>query len=101
MRVNVAVEGKANVHQVLDALQAVALDVVINAQRMRHGIIDHAAIGVGKAEIVLEKVDMPKDMRGHQQIGDLRVGVEQKGQSGVAVEHNLVDFRQPHGAVEV
>ena len=44
---------------------------------------------------------MPKDMRRHQQIGNLRVGVEQKGQPGITVEHDLVDFRQPHGAVEV
>ena len=29
---------------------------------MCHGIVDHAAIGVRKAQVVFEKIDMPKDM---------------------------------------
>src|SRR5207249_10271294 len=57
--------------------------------------------GMSEAEVVLEKIDMPKDMCGDQEIGNLRVGVEEKGQTGVAVEDNLIDFRQPHGTVEM
>jgi hypothetical protein len=33
---------------------------------MRHGIVDHTAIGVRKAQIVFEEIDMPKDMRSDQ-----------------------------------
>src|SRR5215471_1916354 len=96
VRINMAVERKAYVHQVLDGLQAVALDIAINAQRMRHGIVDHVAVSRGKQRIVFEKIDVPKDMRGHEQVGNFGVGIEQKGQAGVAIEDDLIDFREPH-----
>src|SRR5215471_6095470 len=101
MRVRMAVKCKTNVHDVFDDLEAVALDVGVNAQRMRHGIVDHAAIGVRKAQVVFEEIDMPKDMGGDQQIGNLRVGVEQKGQSGITVKDNLINLGESHGAVEM
>ena len=62
MRIRMAVERKANVHEVFHNLEAVALDVCVNAQRMRHSIVDHAAIGIRKAQVVFEEIDMPKDM---------------------------------------
>ena len=101
MRVRMAVERKANVHEVFDSLEAVALDVRVNAQGVCHGVVDHAAIGIGKAHVVFEEVDVPKDMGGDQQIGNLRIGIEEKGQAGVAVEDNLINLGEPHGAVEM
>src|SRR5215468_3644673 len=98
--VNMAVERKADVHQVLDSLQAVALDIAINAESMRHGIVDHVAVGGSKQHIVFEKIDVPKDMRSHEQVGNFGIGIEQKGQTGVAIEDDLIDFREPHGAIE-
>src|SRR5262249_5542758 len=65
------------------------------------GIVDHAAIGVRKAQVVFEEIDMPKDMGSDQKIGNLRVGIEEKGQSGIAVEDNLINLRESHGAVEM
>src|SRR5215831_17229442 len=100
MGIDVAIEGKANVHQVLDRLQPVALDVAVDAQRVRHGIVDHVAISRGKQLVVLEKIDVTKHVGGHEQVGNFRVGIQQKGQTGITVENNLVDFRQAHGAIE-
>ena len=68
---------------------------------MRHGIVDHAAIGVRKAQIVFEEVDMSKDMGSDQQIGNIRVRIKQKGQPRVTVEDNLINLGEPHGAVEM
>ena len=99
--INMAVKGKANVHQVLDDVEPVALDIGVNAQGMCHRIVDHTAIGIGKVDVVFEKIDMRKNVRRHQQIRNLRVAVQQKGEARITVEHNLVDFRQPHGAIEV
>src|SRR4030095_14733620 len=96
-----AVERKANVHAVFHDLEAIALDVDVNTERMRHGIVDHAAIGIRKAQVVFEEIDMPKDVRSDQQVGNLRVGIEQKGQPGIAVENNLINLGEPHGAVEM
>src|SRR5919202_729657 len=100
MRIDMAVEGKSDVHQVLDRLQAVALDIAVDAQRVRHGIIEHVAVGGGEQGVVLEKIDVTKHVGGHQQVGNFRVGIQQKGQAGVTVEDDLIDFRQAHGAIK-
>ena len=80
----------ADVHEVFHGLEAVALDVRVNTQRLRHGIVHHAAMGMRTAQIVYEAVDMPKDMGRDQQMGDLRVGVEQQGQPGITGEDGLL-----------
>ena len=63
MRINVAVKGKSDVHQVLHHLKAVALNIAVNAQGMCHGIIDHVAICRGKHGVVLEKIHMTEHVR--------------------------------------
>jgi hypothetical protein len=68
---------------------------------MRHGIVDHAAIGIRKAQVVFEEVDMPKDMGRDQQIRNLWVGIEEKSQPGITIEDNLINLGEPHGAIEM
>ena len=61
-----------------------------DVHEVRHGIVHHAAMGVRTAQVVCEAVDMPKDMGRDQQMGDLRVGVEQQGQPGITGEDDLL-----------
>src|SRR2546421_10116430 len=100
MRIDMAIEGKANVHQVLDRLQPVALDVAVDTQRVGYSIVDHVAIGWGEQLVVLEKIDMTKHMGSHEQVGNFWVGIQQKGQARVTVEDDLIDFRQAHSPIE-
>ncbi len=92
MGIDVAVQGKADVHEMLDYLKSVAFDVIVDAGGVSHGVVNHVAVGIGKHDIVFEKIDVPDHVRGHHQVGDIGVGVKQKGHAGIVVEDDLIDF---------
>ena len=96
---DVAIDGEANIHQALDAVEAIAIDVFINAQGMFDGRVHHIAVGVGEIDVMLKKIDVGVDVSDDEQIGDLRIRIEEKRIARVVVQHDLIDLRQSHLAM--
>jgi S-adenosylmethionine/arginine decarboxylase-like enzyme len=45
---------------------------------------------------MFEEVDVRIDMGHNEQIGDLRIGIEQKGIAWIIIQHNFIDFGESH-----
>ncbi len=98
--VDVRFEREGRVEHQLDALQAHRLDRLLDALRVRRGVLDDVAAGhlveAGEELVVLGEVGMPEDVRRDQRVLGQRVGVHQEGAAGVAGEHHLEDLRVAH-----
>ena len=63
---------------------------------VRHRV-DHLPVGLAEVIVVLEEVAMPVDVGHHELLIDELIALEQIGVTGVGVDHELVDLRQPVG----
>ena len=84
----------------LDALHARSVDRLLDAVRVRGGVLDDVAAGhVVEAReelVVLREVGVPDDVRGDERVLGERVRVHEEGAARVAREHDFEDLRMPH-----
>jgi hypothetical protein len=95
--VDEVLEAQAGVDEVLDRLDAVAVDVVADPRRVVRHLVDHPAVGLAEPEVVLEEVGVAEHVRHHQLLLHLRVRLHEVGVDGVVVDHELVDLGEAVG----
>jgi hypothetical protein len=97
--VDVRFERERGVEHGLDLFQPDRLDRLVDAVRVRGGLLDDVAarhvVEAREQLVVLGEVGVAEHVRGHQRVLGERVAVHQERAARVAREHDLEDLRVP------